>query len=288
MSNMNLNSQNYKKKLIFKYQNYRRQLKFKYQDHPITSSETIKLFWWKERHNFGDALNTELINRLSSRRCEWVPNNYSQEFYMAIGSVIGLASDNTIIWGSGFMDAGWEPYRKPRNILAVRGPLTRKRLVDLKIHCPKIYGDPALIMPELYYPNCERHFDLGIIPHWSNKKDKFFDQNFNDNIKIIDIEQTSCEDFIRDVMSCKRIISSSLHGIIIADAYEIPALRVHFSKVLWGGDFKFNDYYISIEREITPTYSVTESTTIADLLKLNFNYTKKIDIQKLMSVNPFN
>lgn len=93
-------------------------------------------------------------------------------------------------------------------------------------------------MPEFYSPDNKKEFDLGIIPHYVDKDHKFLLQNFNPNIKIIDIEQPDYKKFIDDVTSCKKIISSSLHGIIIADAYNIPALRVEFSNKIFGGDFK--------------------------------------------------
>ena len=267
--------------------NYRRKLKFKHQNYTVVNASSLKLFWWKEKHNFGDALNSEIASKYSSKQVEWVPANFSKEFYMAIGSVLQEANNNTIVWGSGFINAKLEPYRQPREILAVRGPLTRRRLLDLKIKCPEVYGDPALIMPEFYYPSCERQYDLGIVPHFVDKKNNFFKQNFNENIKIIDIEQASCEGFIRDVMSCKKIASSSLHGIIIADAYDIPALRISFSNKILGGNFKFEDYFMSVERKSSPSFVISDGMCASDILNLNFNYSKKIDVRKLMSSNPF-
>ena len=50
------------------------------------------------------------------------------------------------------------------------------------------------------------------------------------------------EQFVDELVSCEMIFSSSLHGLIIADAYNIPNRRVIFGNKLIGGDFKFNDY----------------------------------------------
>lgn len=48
----------------------------------------------------------------------------------------------------------------------------------------------------------------------------------------------TCEDLFDFIMSCKVIVSSSLHGIIFAHSFGVPALY-------WHGQIssKFKDYY---------------------------------------------
>jgi pyruvyltransferase len=269
-----------------------RKLKFKYKgkesyEQLDLDNSSIKLFWFKEILNFGDYLNFDLMSKLSQKKVEWVPNHYHDEYFMAVGSVLQLATDKTVVWGSGLISDRYLPLASPREILAVRGPLTRGRLKHAKIKCPEIYGDPALIMPEIYFPKIDKIYDLGVIPHYVDKKNKFFEQKFNPNIKVIDISQPNFEGFINEVLSCKKIISSSLHGLIIADAYDIPALRIEFSKEVVGGDFKFNDYFLSVNRECKKAILIKENTEIKKLLDLNFSYKKSIDIKRLIEVSPF-
>ena len=45
--------------------------------------------------------------------------------------------------------------------------------------------------------------------------------------------------------SCECIISSSLHGLIIADSYCVPNKRVILTNRVSGDGFKFHDYYSS-------------------------------------------
>jgi len=269
------------RRLKFKYKSYYQYEKLNLKD------DSIKLFWFKDTLNFGDYLNLDLVTGLSDKEVEWVPNSYHEEYFMAIGSVLQLATSKTIVWGSGLINANYLPINHPKEILAVRGPLTRDRLRSANIKCPEVYGDPALIMPEIYYPKIEKNYDLGIIPHYVDGGSKFFQQKFTSNIKIIDITQPDFHTFINEVLSCKKIVSSSLHGLIIADAYDVPALRVEFSKRIVGGDFKFNDYFLSVNRPLQKAFQINEKMLAQEILALNFNYNKKIDIRKLLEVNPF-
>jgi pyruvyltransferase len=267
--------------------NSARKLKFQYSKMDL-EKDSIKMFWYKGRSNFGDYLNRDLVGNLSKVDIDWVPTNYNENYFMVIGSVLQLATDKSIVWGSGLIDDRRLPIKPPKKILAVRGPLTRSRLQKSGIKCPDVYGDPALIMPEVYHPKIEKVYDLGIIPHYADKSNRFFFQQFNSNVKIIDVEQLDFQQFINEVLSCRKIISSSLHGIIIADAYDVPVLRAEFSNKIFGGDFKFNDYFLSIDREIQKSILIDEKTTIDEILRLNFIYKKHIDISKLLEVSPFN
>ena len=75
------------------------------------------------------------------------------------------------------------------------------------------------------------------------------------------------------MLKCKFIISSGLHGLIVSDAYNIPNSRIRMSDKLVGGDFKFIDYELSVNKKIQ-TYDKSYSA-----LQIKNNYQeKKIDI----------
>ena len=58
----------------------------------------------------------------------------------------------------------------------------------------------------------------------------------------------SWQDVIDEIKKCECVISSSLHGLIISDAYGIANVRVKFSDSIKGGDFKYKDYYSGVNR----------------------------------------
>jgi pyruvyltransferase len=64
----------------------------------------------------------------------------------------------------------------------------------------------------------------------------------------IDIRTDDYRKFIDELCSCEKIISSSLHGIILAEAYGIPA--VFLGEKRDSEMFKYYDWYISTGRKI--------------------------------------
>ena len=79
----------------------------------------------------------------------------------------------------------------------------------------------------------------------------FLLQNFNQkiltpkDIKFISFN-SSAENFVDQVLTCNHVISSSLHGLIIAHAYLVPTMAIKISENVEGGDFKFSDHYRSL------------------------------------------
>ena len=198
-----------------------------------------------------------------------------------VGSIIHYADNNSIVWGAGLISPNHKPRGNPK-IRAVRGPLTRKKLLDLGHECPEVYGDPALLYPRYYTPKAEKKHKLGIIPHYKDKQNPWLKHQ---KAKIIDI-QGGVNQVVDDVCSCEAIISSSLHGVILADAYGIPGYWIKLSDRLVGGNFKFKDYLLSVGRAVDPIV-ISESTTIKDIRDQFYDYRIKIDLNQLMDKCPF-
>jgi len=262
--------------------------KITYEEYKTISYDSLKLYWWKEDHNFGDAINKFIAESISHREVEWVPNNFNRLHYMAVGSILDKAGKYTNVWGSGFIKSSSNCADKPHEIFAVRGPLTRSRLIKQGIQCPKIFGDPALLIPKFYFPSINKKYKIGIIPHFVDKNNPWLDTIDDSNVKIIDIQQENLMNFIDEMLSCEIIISSSLHGLILADAYDIPSLWVKFSDKIIGNDFKFHDYYSSINRFNLHPFFIAEHTKLDNILQnLDLSLIIDIDLDLFYSVCPF-
>lgn len=164
---------------------------------------------------------------------------------MAIGSMLEHANKNTIVWGSGFIAPNG--ICKTKRIRAVRGKCTVSQLKSLGYDTSKVVlGDPALLLPLVIKPSETQTRFIGIIPHWREIEN--FISMYGDE-HVIDIRTTDIKHFVNEVTSCKHILASSLHGLIIAHAYGIPALLIEKKKEKEFGYFKYDDYFSSVNIE---------------------------------------
>ncbi len=125
---------------------------------------------------------------------------------------------------------------------AVRGPLTRSLL---QADVPEVYGDPAMLLPMIYTPRAGKRFELGVIPHVVDMKSV---QVSDPAVPKIDL-QADWRSVIERIVECEAVLTSSLHGLIVAEAYGVPAVWMTVSDRVIGEGFKFRDYYLSTGRE---------------------------------------
>lgn len=150
-----------------------------------------------------------------------------------------------------------------------------------------MYGDPALLYPFFYRPNVKKQYKLGIIPHYTDKENYLLNK-FKDtpDILIIDI-LSGVNKVVEDICRCELIASSSLHGIIASDAYDIPSIWIEFSDRVVGNGFKFFDYFESVNRYNEKPLNITEETTLKDIYNRFHDYKIDIDLKKLIDSCPF-
>jgi pyruvyltransferase len=197
-------------------------------------------FWWGSL-NFGDSLSEVVLGHVSRGTPVCVSHTYSGKM-LGVGSVLHRAlAEGDVVWGSGAIrETRIVP---PPNVrfLAVRGPLTQS-IVEGDV--PSVFGDPSVLMPEIYSPRKGPRFRVGIVPHYA---DRAFVKSADPAIKVIDV-WWPWRRVIDYITSCDVIVSSSLHGLIVAEAYGVPAAWIRVSDGITGGNFKFNDYYLSTDR----------------------------------------
>lgn len=227
--------------------------------------------------NWGDLIPYKIIKELS--KSEKITHsdvfnvenpNLNYKVY-STGSVMRFTKSDSIVWGTGCIEPG-SIGEKPKKVYSVRGPLTRDELIKRGIDCPEVYGDPALLYPLIYNPKIVKKYKWGIIPHYIEYDDpkciKILKNLEKEGVKIIDICAGE-EEFIDELLEVENVVSSSLHGLIMADAYNIPNARVNLSNKLIGGHFKFRDYYISVGRELDLGLQLTQETRLKDIEDLN-------------------
>ena len=169
-----------------------------------------------------------------------------------VGSNIFGSYQDATIWGSGASPSYptkrqffcQKLSRRKLDIRAVRGPLTREVLQKLGYNCPETYGDPAILMPMIYNPNIEKKHHCLVIPQFYHEKD--FQADYP-NERMVSMNTNDFKLVIDEIVASEIVITSSLHGIILAEAYGVPA--VFFRGLPESIDFKYRDWYCSTERD---------------------------------------
>jgi pyruvyltransferase len=253
------------------------------------NNKIINLIYYKDKSkngNFGDELSKFITKKLLNKnkyKLVFNKNNIDLNL-VCIGSYIHCAKDNSYIFGSGVrtennIENGHK--YKNLNICAVRGPLTKKFLEKKNIIVPEIYGDPGLLLPIFYKPKklTELKNKIGIVPHKSNYN-KYLNKIDKNKYFLIN-PMDKWEHVVIYIISCKYILSSSLHGLIISDAYNIPNIWLDEYK-LSEGDFKFKDYFLSIER---PYYKIKKIDEFN--IEKTYKYNNNLNLNYLINSFPF-
>ena len=248
--------------------------------------------------NWGDDLNYFFLPQLCSKYqfIKHIPDSNNVNYH-CIGSFKG-EYNKCIIWGGGSMSKNDKlpEYFDISNILCVRGPETRRILSKYNIMCPEKYGDPALLLPYVYHPIKKKTYDIGIIPHHMSMQrpilEKFYSEcSENYSVKIIDLTNyNKWTDIIDHLLSCKYIMSESLHGLIASEAYQIPCIKICFSGNIRSQKIKFVDFYESIGKKYYE-FNIDKSYSITDMILALKNYQPSsllIDrIKDLVTTCPF-
>lgn len=206
----------------------------------------IYLKQFTETPNVGDAISELIVARISGRRIEVVGEAaFDRPNLIAGGSIAHWSDRYSVLWGCGLISDRIVPSHAPARVLAVRGTLTRDRLRALGVPAGELVGDVAVLLPEIVAGAAPVRHRLGLVPHYVDRDSSFVDEWRRLGVAVLDVGAAP-DAFVRGLTSCERIVSSSLHGIVLAHAYGIPAAWVELSDRVHGNGFKFFDYYSSL------------------------------------------
>ena len=204
-------------------------------------------YWWQGSDtlghitNLGDALNPLLLNHFGLD-VTWAP--VADADLICCGSVIDhlpRTGWTGTIAGAGQLQESTTTDLFDATVLGLRGHLTRHRT---RFESDVVIGDPGLLAPVLV-PAVPKTIDVGVIPHWTDTE---LWQRERNGV-LIDVRDDPL-DVITQIASCQEVVSSALHGIIIADAFHIPRRAEPFPAMRtnkWeGGEFKWRDYASAI------------------------------------------
>lgn len=263
----------------------------------IKPKHIVNCYYFQAVPNFGDLLNISLFKMFGLNiKAGDIKNGqivaigsllqtlFKKESFLSFVKKLQLKLRRPmLVYGSGFIEdipSNFFPLRKLK-IVAVRGYSSLEKLKKFKnknIIIPQhvVIGDPGLLSKYLVdVSNIEKKYDLGIIPHYVDKKHMLLNKIQVSNSTIIDIQQEP-EIFIKKIAECKNIISSAMHGLIAADSLGIPNVRMVVSNKITGGDYKYNDYYSAFGLKQHNVINLSERTfTDGDIANIALNYNIK-------------
>lgn len=203
--------------------------------------------------NLGDTLSPLIFNWMLTQKRINPEEGMPTTHFFAVGSLLGMRPFDGVVWGSGILHARnalrlrqmckFMPYR----IYAVRGSMTRQALLHAGYSCPEVYGAPAVLMPLIYQPSgIRKRYPVNVITHHTQP----ISDELN-NCHQIAIQTTNYKAFTQELLASELVVSASLHGIILEEAYGIPSVFWNCPQIRSQG-FKFLDWYQSTGRQKPP------------------------------------
>ena len=274
------------------------------QNMEIMRKKELNLIYWNDQLNFGDQLSIFIVKHMLDGRdvrvvyksgyksykfwcyyylkkvfnCHMDVSLYMKPYeksLLAIGSLLMFSSKMTMVWGSGFMNES-DKYNGGR-LFALRGKKTNQKIIQQGGKGCYTYGDPALLLPMFIKAPAEKKFTLGIVPHW--KETDYFKNEYGNRFHVIDLRTDDIKNVVEEVTLCKTILSSSLHGIIVAHAYGIPALWIRKGYIDTDG-FKFDDYFSSVNIKSYPGFTNYDEIIGNEVLR-NYLFQQDISLPRV-------
>jgi len=252
-----------------------------------------KIYYYKNPngYNFGDDLTNPILKIIFNCNFKYTSNIFKAD-YIGIGSILDslLYCENglkniyqiiKLIKGNNYkhpitLGCGFGEYYKyikfiKMPILKILRGLETYNIIKENYNISQdeiIFGDLGILSSEIYKRPIIKKHKYGIIPHYNDSNSYFFfylKEKLNNSI-FINVRENYSK-VIENIASCEYIISSSLHGLIVADSFNIPNIWVEnsFKPFKTESRFKFNDYYSSFNIKKKPN-------TIDDLQIINERY----------------
>jgi len=229
----------------------------------VAAEGAIPLSWAaatpsRDHLNLGDALSPVMVALVSGRPVRHSPFRAATPRLAAVGTIAqNLAGGEVHVWGTGCSpwinphqpEADRLPYVRPPGtrlrIHATRGPLSEQLLTArMRPWGRGIYGDPVWLLPRFYRPRIRKRWKLGVIPHLSQLASAALNSPLKPKLRCFQVPSelagevriittrtaislAAMGERLDEILACERIVSVSLHGLVIAEAYGIPCL--HFS-----------------------------------------------------------
>jgi len=236
--------------------------------------------------NFGDLIGPGLIRALSGRDVALVDGPGAPRKLLTVGSVLHRARDGDVIWGTGLKGSAprLAPEVRALDVRAVRGPVTldflRRKGIDVG-RVTQLF-DPGSLVGAMFPDAVAEAGTLPrrpflIVPHFRDLP--ILLRRRPDLAGTLVSPDGTVADVVRRIASAERIVSSSLHGIIVAEALGIPA--VWLAPAGGEDEMKYSDYYFGTGR-----YAIRRAAKLDDALRAEPMPLPRLDVAAMLASFP--
>ncbi|NVE95364.1 polysaccharide pyruvyl transferase family protein [Altererythrobacter lutimaris] len=209
----------------------------------------IRMHWASHDGNIGDCYGPMLVAAYTGQKIARASKKSLRRRLISVGTIGQLQKFGTVdVWGAGFAGQGGTEfeiahgYEKPRFVRfvphATRGPFSRQMLINAGCEVPEVYGDPAILVNRLWPPEkVEKRWDLGVVLHLTEVDETFtryqIPPELAESVKVFHTRfpreegVAAVDERVRELQSCRRILSTGLHALVLAEACNIPC--AHFA-----------------------------------------------------------
>ncbi len=209
--------------------------------------------------NFGDDINEQIWDALAPGMLD----DCNGVGFLGIGTVVGKRFDpvdELHIFSSG---AGYDPIDLPSenvNVWCVRGPITAGLL---NVDPSRVVTDGALLAP-LVWPAAKKKQQVVVMPHWQSLhgREAYWERACSAaGFKLVSPMQR-VEKVLTELSSATLVLTESLHGAILADAYGVPwkawACSSNFSLIKWKDWTASMDLPLSVSGVAAPSTRIVK------------------------------
>lgn len=214
------------------------------------SPSPLRLHWWKAEPNFGDAINPLIVGHMSGRAVEHTGPRNADLF--AVGSLLQVVKrghkepregDRVCVWGTGLIRPVFgHEFLENVDVALLRGPITAALV---KYHARQ-FGDPGLLIDEVLPFDGTVADRIGIVPHYTQIDDPWLLAFVaSDPAYLLIDPRDDTAEVCHKIAGCAHVLASSLHGLIVADAYGVANTWIEPEGQSW---LKYLDYATSVGR----------------------------------------
>lgn len=186
--------------------------------------------------NQSDYMCKHMVRRFTHHHTSFQTNSSRRTHFLFVDSVMDHCTTESIVCGTGIQYVN-QNICIPKLVCYVRGRYTRNRMLELGIECPERYGDPYLLLSNLYHPSDVKvvKHRIGIIiagtttvsGHVSDS-DSTITTTTHEYL-VLSYDTMTREQLVEGILSCNSILSECLKGVILAHAYGKKALWYYHS-----------------------------------------------------------